>query len=105
MIEFDRNISEEEANDAIEAIAADIVRRRLETPAVMFLEMNKPLSFAASQALIVGTPLLGVLFGVEKMQRYSQLLRSKENVEKLIRRIESLSGKNDTASESGEDTP
>ena len=95
MIDFDRELTPEEADEMIESIACDVVRRRLETPTILFLESHKPLSFIASQALVVGTPILGTLFGVERMSGYSALLRSRENLEKLIRRIETLSAERD----------
>ena len=90
MIDIERELPEAELEGVIESMAKDVVRRRLETPAVLFLEMHKPLSFVASQALVVGTPLLGSLFGAERITRYSSLFKSRDNVEKLIRRIEEL---------------
>ena len=91
MIDFEQELPQEDIDRIIESAAQDIVRRGLQTPAILFLETHKPLSFVASQALVVGVPLLGPLFGAERMMQVSKLLRSKENVEKLIGRIESLS--------------
>lgn len=82
--------SQAESDRLIDSIARDVVRRRLETAAVMFLEMNKPLSFVAGQALVVGTPVLGAVFGADKVMRYGNLFGSRENVEKLIKKIEEL---------------
>jgi hypothetical protein len=90
MIDSGKELSPEEVDNLIESIARDVVRRRLETAAVMFLEMNKPLSFVAGQAVAAGTPVLGALFGAEKVARYGSLFGSKENVEKLIKKIEEL---------------
>jgi len=59
-------------------------------PAVLFLELNKPLSFVASQSLIVLTPFLAPFLGLENVHRYSRLLEKRENVELLIERIEQL---------------
>ena len=91
MIDFEQELPQEDIDRIIESAAQDIERRGLQTPAILFLETHKPLSFVASQALVVGVPLLGPLFGAERMMQVSKLLRSKENVEKLIGRIESLS--------------
>ena len=88
-------IKESEVEQLIEEIAAEVVRRKLEAPAVLFLEMNRPLSFIGSQALIVATPLLGPIFGPEKMARYSKLLSNRQNIEKIISRIEDMSAKRD----------
>ncbi|MDO8587418.1 MAG: hypothetical protein Q7T82_10290 [Armatimonadota bacterium] len=95
MIDFEQELPPEEIDSIIESIAADIVRRRLETPAVLFLETHKPLSFVASQALVVSAPLLGSLFGIDKVSRYSGLLRSRDSIERLIRRIEELVAERD----------
>jgi len=105
MINFEQEIPPEEIDNIIESMARDVVRRRLETTAVLFLETNKPLSFVASQALVVGTPLLAPLFGVDTMRRYSGLLRSRDNIEKLIRRIEELASEREkpNSKEAGKD--
>jgi hypothetical protein len=95
MIDLDQDLPQDEIDKLTDSIARDVVRRRLETPAILFLETHKPLSFVASQALVVGTPFLGALFGVERMNRYSGFLRSRENVEGLVRRIEELVAERD----------
>jgi len=76
-------------------LARKIVSRRLETPAILFLEMHKPLAFLASQSVLVASPVLVPIFGREGVERYSQLLSTQENVELLIRRIEDLSEERD----------
>lgn len=83
-------LSEEERDAILERIAQGIVRRGMAAPAVLFLEMNKPLSFVASQSLIVLTPFLAPFVGIDNVYRYSRLLEQRENVERLIERIEQL---------------
>lgn len=84
-------LSDEERNQLIDELAQKIVDRRLETPAILFLEMNKPVSFLAGQSMMVASPLLVPLFGADGVRKYSQLLSTSENVERLIRRVEDLS--------------
>lgn len=81
-------LAEEDRDRLLDAAAAAVVERRLEVPAVLFLEMNRPLSFVASQALIVFAPLLGPLFGPERLERLTALLEDRENVDRLLDRIE-----------------
>jgi len=88
-------LSEEETQKLVDDIASAIVRRRLETPAVMFLEMNKPISYIAGQGLIVAMPFLAPLVGAERMARYSRFLQKPENIERLIQRIEELAEERD----------
>jgi hypothetical protein len=88
--DFGQPLTDEERDALIEKIAADIHRRGLETPAILFLEMHKPLSFFASQTLIVTSPLIAPLVGFDRVRTASNLLESRDNVELLIRRIEEL---------------
>ncbi len=83
-------LSDEERDAILERIAQGIVQRGMAAPAVLFLELNKPLSFVASQSLIVLTPFLAPFVGLENVHRYSRLLEKRENVELLIERIEQL---------------
>jgi hypothetical protein len=88
-------LTDERRNEVIDSIARKIAGRRLETPAVLFLDMHKPLSFVASQAMLVGLPFLGMFFGAQPVADISKLLRDRENVEALIARIEEMSAEND----------
>ncbi len=75
--------------DALLGAAADaILRRGLAVPAVFALEMNRPLSFLASQSLIGLAPLLAPVLGIERMQRLARLLAEPGSVAELIRRLE-----------------
>lgn len=95
MDELGEPLSEEETQQVIDEIASAIVKRRLETPAVLFLEMHKPISYIAGQGLIVAMPVLGPMLGPERMAKFSRLLQKRENVERLIQRIEEMSEESD----------
>lgn len=88
-------LSDEDVEKKLDAIARQVVDRRMEMPMAMFLEMHKPLSFLASQAMIVGMPFLGPFVGHQKMADYSKLLSDSANVERLILRIEELAAQRD----------
>lgn len=75
----------------IDVVARKVVQRRLEVPAVFFLEMNKPLSFIMGQSLLVAMPFLAPILGIQRVEQLSQLLQERENVDRLIERIEELS--------------
>lgn len=94
-VDFGEPLPEEERDAMIEKIAMDIHRRGLETPAILFLEMHKPLSFFASQTLIVTTPLIAPIVGFDRVRNAANLLESRDNVELLIRRIEELAASRD----------
>lgn len=85
---WDEPLTPDEREALLNRIAGAVTRRGLETPAIFALEMNRPVTFLASQALIVLGPLLGPLLGLERMQNAARLLREPGAVEALIQRIE-----------------
>lgn len=88
-------LSASDRDAALKAIATQVVARRLETPAVMFLEMHKPLSFVASQAVVVAVPMLGPLIGAQRMADLSKLLQDRDNIDALIELIEEMAERRD----------
>ena len=94
-IDLDTPLNEDELNAAISSIAKKVVDRRLEMPAVLLLEMHKPLSFIISQSAVVAIPLLGPLVGVQRIVDFSKIMRNRENIDRLISRIEDMAAKND----------
>ena len=89
-MDFTEELSPEERDRLIDELAQKVVKKRLETPVVLFLEMHKPVSFLAGQGLVVATPLLAPLFGVDRLTRYSGILNDRTKLEKLISRIEEM---------------
>lgn len=102
--ELGEPLSEEETEKFVADVATEIVKRRLETPAVLFLEMHKPLSYIASQGLIVAMPFLGPIIGQERIARFSRFLQARDNIERLIQRIEDMSEERDLANKTKKDT-
>jgi acyl-CoA reductase-like NAD-dependent aldehyde dehydrogenase len=88
MLPLEIELSEEERDRILDAAADRVARRRMEMPAVLALELHRPLTFLSSQALIVFTPLLAPAFGLENLQKLSRLLEDRANVDRLIERIE-----------------
>jgi len=83
-------LTAEEEERLIDNIAKTVVDYGLEAPAVMFLEAARPLSFIASQLAIVALWPLQSLFQLQA-PKYTGLFMKKENVGKIIERIEGLS--------------
>lgn len=81
-------LTDQETEDLIEKAANEIIKRKMEVPAVIMLEMHKPISYIASQASVVFAPFIIPLVGYDNANNYSRLLTKRENVEKLIRRLE-----------------
>ena len=87
------SLTPEERDRIIDDLARKVVRRKMETPAILFLEMHKPLTTIASTMVTFSQPTLGAFLGFRRMAEWAALLNERENVEQLIRRIEELSGR------------
>ncbi len=105
MRDWDQELAPDERDEIIGRIARAISRRRMEMPAVLFLEMHKPLSFVASQALIAGSPFLAPVVGLNNLRGAVKLLERRENVELLIRRIEEHAASPDAGREPHPEAP
>lgn len=90
MIEAD--LTPERRDALLNGVAGRIVQWGLETPAVVFLEMHRPLTFLAGQSLLVAMPFLGAFIDARHLGDWARLLQSPENIDRLIDHIESLSG-------------
>lgn len=81
-------LTEEETEALIAKATEQVAKRRLHAPAIMFLEMHKPLSNVAANAAVVFAPFLVPLFGFDTVNDFSRFLTKRENVERLIQSIE-----------------
>lgn len=83
----------EEANpqqlaDLQARIAKKLADLEMATPAIIALESTKPVTFIVSQALAAGEPLLYWLAGLQDYYNFRKVMEDREQVEKLIQRIE-----------------
>jgi len=100
MFQYATELTPERAKQLIEKLAVWAVEHGLETPAVLFLESMKPLSFVGSQFfLMYGVPYLGLVLDERTTSEYGLLFENRENVEALIRRIEELAREADKKKE------
>jgi len=77
-----------QSGQLIEHLARQIGHWRLTLPAILFLEVIRPLSFITSQGLLVCQPLL-TFFGQEpRVADYADLLADRANVDRLIACLE-----------------
>ncbi|MDZ7821428.1 MAG: hypothetical protein U5N26_06235 [Candidatus Marinimicrobia bacterium] len=74
--------------EIIDKIARKIVNRRLSVPAVLFMEVMKPLNFFGAQTLNFFGPIIESF--LKKENRYydfTEMLEDRQNVERILRRI------------------
>ena len=88
--DWDAELTEAQRDALIDHLARQVGARKLQTPAILFLEMHKPLAFLTGQGLLLSSGFLAPLFGPKNVQQYARLLESRDNIELLIRKIEAL---------------
>ncbi len=71
-------------------MAREVVARRLAAPATFLLESSKPISFIASQGLVVLGPFVDAALDVPAYDAFVRMIEKRENVDKLLTRIEEL---------------
>ena len=88
-LEWHADVSDEERNRLFAKILWAINRWKLHVPAVLILETTAPLSFLASQAMIVFAPFLAALFpnGIQDVQKCVKILDDPKNMRILIEQI------------------
>jgi hypothetical protein len=85
---WEDDVSEEETNQLLTKASDEIRKRGLEGPAILFFEMHKPLSNVFAHAGAAFAPFMVPLLGFDFVQKYSSLLRNRDNVERLIELVE-----------------
>ena len=80
--------STEETETLLQKAAEEIRRRKLEAPAILFFEMHKPISNVMAHLTVASAPMLVPFLGFDFVNQYSNLLRKRDNVERLICMLE-----------------
>jgi hypothetical protein len=70
-----------------ELVAQSLSRWGLSAPAVVFLELHRPVAFAAGQFAIFFQPLVGFVIGDQNALRFSDWLSDEDCIARLIQRL------------------
>ena len=81
--EQEREPAPDEQKDALAEAVARLKNQGLTAPAIIALEVLKPLGFVGSQLLLILDPLLSPLTG-EGTQRWADILEDRAHVERLL---------------------
>ena len=73
----------------IDRFARHVARLGMTAPAVLFLEMHKPLAFLVAQLLFAAQPFLGIVFDQAELRDFATIIEERGGVEELIDRLES----------------
>ena len=85
-------LDEEQTEELLQKAAGEIRKRKLEAPAILFFEMHKPISNVMAHLTLVSAPMLVPFLGFDFVNQYSNLLRKRDNVERLICILEEIPG-------------
>jgi len=83
----------------VDQLIHHITRWRLVQPAMLFLEVTKPLSFVASQGLLLCEPLLSFFLPERRIGDLADLLADRSQLEQVIARLEQEAPAHDGFSE------
>jgi hypothetical protein len=72
----------------IENLVGQISHWRLTVPAILVLQVTRPLSFIASQGLLLCQPLLSFVYDAPRVADYAELLADRASMERLVMRLE-----------------
>lgn len=80
----------DEQRAVVDMLCRQIVRRRLTTPALLFLEMSRPLNYLGAQAMHFFTPLVSAVADAAATEHFARFLERRGSIDFLCRRIEEL---------------
>jgi hypothetical protein len=79
-----------EEREVVERLCRILARRRMQTPAIAFLEMSRPLNRVAAQVLYFFHPVASLALTGDDYNRFARFLEKSGSIEYLCRRIEDL---------------
>ncbi|MGD9856555.1 MAG: hypothetical protein AB7U20_16530 [Planctomycetaceae bacterium] len=79
-----------EQSEVVDRLCGEIVRRGLTTPAIVYLEMSRPLGFLAAQAIHFFTPLIAALTDAQEHRHFADFLEQRGAIDYLLGRIDAI---------------
>ena len=78
----------ERQREICDRVCRAVVRRGMTLPALMALEMGRPLNFVASQAIHFFKPIVSVVLDGPTLEEFATFLEQRGSVEYLCQRLE-----------------
>lgn len=85
--EGERVAAAERKQHIIGKLSRGIVARGLQSPAALFLELNRPIGFIASQATFFARPFLSFFLAPEEVTAAAEVLADPEALDELLDRL------------------
>lgn len=95
----------ETQKNALDKLCKGIIRRGLTTPAIIGVEMGRPLNFLGSQTMHFFTPLISAFVPVESWNAVAEFLEHRGSVDWIRNRIEELENQADDQDKQEKLTP
>ena len=77
----------------IEKLCAEIVRRRMTTPALLLLEMSRPLNYVSAQLLHFFQPMAAIVTDTAGYEEITRFLEQRGSIDFVCQRLEALEGR------------
>jgi len=74
----------------VEKLCAEIARRHLTTPALLMLEMSRPLNYVSAQLLHFFQPIVGILVNTAEYDAFTVFLEQRGAVDYIAERLEAV---------------
>jgi hypothetical protein len=101
----DVGLGEQRRVTVLDKLARGVAERKLGMPAILALEMHKPIRGLGAQAMHVlsptVSPILEMFLGYDDFDALARLLEHPDNVEYLVARIEQLTAERKETSHAG----
>jgi hypothetical protein len=76
--------------EVVDKVCREVVRRGLATPALVSLEVFRPMNYLGAQAMHFFQPIVSVILDGDGYQIMSEFLEKRSSIDYLRRRIEDL---------------
>lgn len=76
--------------EVVDKVCAQIVKRHLTTPSLIFLEMSRPLNYIGSQTMHFFAPFVWAVTDPRGFETFAGFLERRGSIEYICRRIEAL---------------
>ena len=83
-------ISQERSVELIEKAARFLVKRKLASAAILWIEGSRPLNRIVGQATYFLSPFIETLFNIKEHQEFAVLIENQKNLDLLVQRIDEL---------------
>lgn len=98
-------VSPERRDEILDYLAKKISDYGMITPAILVLESHKPFSYILSQGVHFFAPFGDVLLGSPYVSEIGYIMQDRENVSRLVDRLEALAKEEDKKRNRGKKSP